>query len=222
MVSKERDWAALSGLWPFNPSPSVCTTLTEGNEFTPWHSIQALIQSLLDGQVNETEELPGDFLLLSSFAVKRTLLLLGMYQTDLTRKLTELPQINQLPIFFFVIRNAQKSSSYTLPSLNHVNIYLPHSYSSLIIWHEVRGLRALICLLFPKYSIQVELGLPAPGSGHLRPCYLIWWSQWPMPFLIPQGHPGGLLCDFIKSPGPTRTLLVHDEKGPTMVLKAQQ
>ena len=66
--------------------------------------------------------------------------------------------------------------------------------------------------------------LTGQGCCHLGPCYPIWWSQGPIPFLLPQGHPASLLCDFIKSPGPTGFLLGHDGKGfkPIMALRVQK
>ena len=151
----------------------------------------------------------------------RSLLLLEMYQIDLTGKWTELPQIYQLFIFyrasmvaqlvknpvqrsqfepwvgkipwrrewlptpvflpgefheqrlmtdysswvtksrtrlsdfhflFFIFQKCSKTFIYALSSLNHLKIYLAHSYSSLIIQHELSSLRALICAVFPRYK----------------------------------------------------------------------
>lgn len=86
------------------------------------------------------------------------------------------------------------------------------------------GLSSVFFSPVDALPLQVQLHLPVPRRGHLRPCRPSWWSQWPVHFFIPQGHPDGFHSDFMKSPEPTGLFLAWDGKGfkPATALKARQ
>lgn len=136
----------------------------------------------------------------------------------MTRKWTELPQIDQLSSFLYV-RNPQKSHSLSC----HI---LPAILPGQLVTQEAGawGLSSVFFLPTECLGLQGQLGLPGPRGGHLEPWYPIWWGQWPIYFLVSQGHPDGFQSDFIKCPGPAGLLLACNGKGfkPTMALKALQ
>ena len=74
---------------------------------------------------------------------------------------------------FFIFQKCSKTFIYALSSLNHVNIYLPHTYSSLIIQHELGSLRALIYAVFPGLPAQdVATRDPVTRSDEARGPFL--------------------------------------------------